>query len=132
MVMCSNCHKRVAVIFVTKYENEKKVSKGLCIKCAKEMGIPMENMLGDLSGQLGLTADQLENMEDELNNMFQNSQLPSEMDDNEDGGAPAIDLPKLFGEDEADTEPVDQLPVEQPKGKEKNNKKEEKKKKLRN
>ena len=39
MVMCSNCHKRVAVIFVTKYENEKKVSKGLCIKCAKEMGI---------------------------------------------------------------------------------------------
>ena len=100
MVMCSNCHKRVAVIFVTKYENEKKVSKGLCIKCAKEMGIPMENMLGDLSGQLGLSADQLESMEDELNNMFQNSQLPSEMDDNEDGGAPAIDLPKLFGEDE--------------------------------
>ena len=44
MVMCSNCHKRVAVIFVTKYENEKKVSKGLCIKCAKEMGIPMEQV----------------------------------------------------------------------------------------
>ncbi|MBO5757901.1 MAG: ATP-dependent Clp protease ATP-binding subunit [Clostridia bacterium] len=98
MVMCSNCHKRVAVIFVTKYENEKKVSKGLCIKCAKEMGIPMENMLGDLSGQLGISPDQLEDMENELNNMFQNSQLPSEMDDNEDGGAPAIDLPKLFGQ----------------------------------
>ncbi len=100
MVMCSNCHKRVAVIFVTKYENENKVSKGLCIKCAKEMGIPMENMLGDLSNQLGLSADQLEDMEDELNNMFQNRELPSEMDDHEDGGAPAIDIPKLFGDGE--------------------------------
>ena len=112
MVMCSNCHKRVAVIFVTKYENEKKVSKGLCIKCAKEMGIPMENMLGDLSGQLGISADQLEDMENELNNMFQNSQLPSEMDDNEDGGAPAIDLPKLFGEGEDDTDEHIVLPSE--------------------
>ena len=113
MVMCSNCHKRVAVIFVTKYENEKKVSKGLCIKCAKEMGIPMENMLGDLSGQLGISADQLEDMENELNNMFQNSQLPSEMDDTEDGGAPAIDLPKLFGENDNDDDNAqDILPTE--------------------
>ena len=127
MVMCSNCHKRVAVIFVTKYENEKKVSKGLCIKCAKEMGIPMENMLGDLSGQLGLSADQLENMEDELNNMFQNSQLPSEMDDNEDGGAPAIDLPKLFGEDGDENNESGIVPAEQPQKKEKKAKKENKK-----
>ena len=127
MVMCSNCHKRVAVIFVTKYENEKKVSKGLCIKCAKEMGIPMENMLGDLSGQLGLSADQLENMEDELNNTFQNSQLPSEMDDNEDGGAPAIDLPKLFGEDGDENNESGIVPAEQPQKKEKKAKKENKK-----
>lgn len=133
MVMCSNCHKRVAVIFVTKYENENKVSKGLCIKCAKEMGIPMENMLGDLSGQLGISPDQLEDMENELNNMFQNSQLPSEMDDNEDGGAPAIDMPKLFGdgdqEDLEDQETVEppEKPSESKKDKKKG-KKEEKKK----
>ena len=39
MVMCSNCHKRVAVIFVTKLENGEKTSQGLCIKCAKDMGV---------------------------------------------------------------------------------------------
>ena len=129
MVMCSNCHKRVAVIFVTKYENEKKVSKGLCIKCAKEMGIPMENMLGDLSGQLGISADQLEDMENELNTMFQNSQLPSEMDDNEDGGAPAIDLPKLFGQDQNESDESTNLPSEtSQEKKEKRKKKEDKKK----
>ncbi len=130
MIMCSNCHKRVAVIFVTKYENEKKVSKGLCIKCAKEMGIPMENMLGDLSGQLGISADQLEDMENELNNMFQNSQLPSEMDDNEDGGAPAIDLPNLFGQGEDQADDDASLPVEPTPDKKdkKKGKKEDKKK----
>ena len=130
MVMCSNCHKRVAVIFVTKYENEKKVSKGLCIKCAKEMGIPMENMLGDISGQLGISADQLEDMENELNNMFQNSQLPSEMDDNEDGGAPAIDLPKLFGQDSEQLDAQADLPAEvvSDKKEKKKSKKEDKKK----
>ena len=48
MVMCSNCHKRVAVIFVTKVEKGEKSSNGLCIKCAKQMGLPIENMLGDI------------------------------------------------------------------------------------
>ena len=48
MVMCSNCHKRVAVIFVTKLENGEKTSQGLCIKCAKELGLPIDNMMGDI------------------------------------------------------------------------------------
>ena len=88
----------------------------------------MENMLGDISGQLGISADQLEDMENELNNMFQNSQLPSEMDDNEDGGAPAIDLPKLYGEngnDDADDHAV--LPAEPARDKDKKDGKKSKK-----
>ncbi len=88
MVMCSNCHKRVAVIFVTKVENGEKTSQGLCIKCAKDLGLPIENMMGDIYNKMGISPDQLENMENELAEM-----LPQ---GDEDGGAPAIDLPKLF------------------------------------
>ena len=44
MVMCSKCHKRVAVVFVTKLENGNKVSEGLCITCAKELGVPVLNL----------------------------------------------------------------------------------------
>ncbi len=87
MVMCSNCHKRVAVIFVTKLENGEKKSQGLCIKCAKDLGLPIENMMGDIYNKMGISPDQLENMEDEIAEMFPQG---------EDGGAPAIDLPKLF------------------------------------
>ena len=90
MVMCSNCHKRVAVIFVTKLENGEKTSQGLCIKCAKEMGLPIDNMMGDIYNKMGITPDQLEGMEDEMAEMFPDTT------DGEDGGAPAIDLPKLF------------------------------------
>ena len=64
--MCSKCHKRVAVVFVTKLENGNKVSEGLCITCAKEMGVPVDNMLGNVMNQLGISPDQLENMEDEI------------------------------------------------------------------
>ena len=87
MVMCSNCHKRVAVIFVTKVENGEKTSQGLCIKCAKDMGLPIENMMGDIYNKMGISPEQIEDMADELGEM-----LPQ----GEDGGAPAIDLPKLF------------------------------------
>ena len=99
MVMCSRCHKRVAVVFVTKLENGNKTSEGLCIKCAKELGVPVDNMLGNVMNQFGISADQLESMEDGINSMMEDlSNVPSENDDLEDGGAPAIDLPKLFGE----------------------------------
>ncbi len=95
--MCSRCHKRVAVVFVTKLENGNKISDGLCIKCAKEMGVPVDNMLGNVMNQFGISGDELESMEDGLNSMMESMSLtPTENDDIEEGGAPAIDMPKLF------------------------------------
>ncbi len=96
MVMCSQCHKRMAVVFVTKMENGEKTTKGLCLKCAKELGIPVDNMMGNMMDQLGVSPEQLEHAEDDINSMLAEQMKPSDCDDNEDGGAPAIDLPKLF------------------------------------
>ncbi|MBQ7335066.1 MAG: ATP-dependent Clp protease ATP-binding subunit [Clostridia bacterium] len=94
MVMCSQCHKRMAVIFVTKMEKSEKTTQGLCLKCAKDMGVPIDNLVGNVMGQFGLSPEQLESAEEDLNSMIE--QTPSDCDDKEDGGAPAIDLPKLF------------------------------------
>ena len=99
MVMCSKCHKRVAVVFVNKIENGNKLSEGLCLKCAKEIGIPVDNMLGNMMSQMGISPEQLENMEDDINNYINEAQnLPTDNDDLEEGGAPAIDMPRLFGD----------------------------------
>ncbi len=96
MTMCSKCHKRVAVVFMTRLENGEKTTKGFCIKCAKEFGVPVDNIVGNMIDQLGISPEQLENAENDLASMLGDVQLPSECDDNEEGGAPAIDLPKIF------------------------------------
>jgi ATP-dependent Clp protease ATP-binding subunit ClpA len=98
MVMCSRCHKRVAVVFVTKLENGNKINEGLCMKCAKDLGVPIDNMLGDVMNHLGLTPEQMESMENEFGELVEKGMVPSDNDDLEEGGAPAIDMPQLFGD----------------------------------
>ena len=44
--MCSRCGKNVAVIFITKKENDTTKNEGLCLKCAREMRIkPIDDMM---------------------------------------------------------------------------------------
>ena len=80
------------VVFVTKMENGKRTSEGYCLKCAREAGIPVNRMLDDIVSKMGISPEQLESMEDAVDNMI----TPSDQDDLEEGGAPAVDLPKLF------------------------------------
>ena len=63
MPMCSRCHKRVAVLFITKIENNETKNEGLCLKCARELGIPQVDSI--LSG-MGISDEDLENMEAEM------------------------------------------------------------------
>ena len=96
MTMCSQCHKRVAVVFMTRVENGEKTTRGLCMKCTKELGVPIDNIVGNVIDQLGISPEQLENAENDLGEMLGQALKPSDCDDPEDGGAPAIDFPKLF------------------------------------
>ncbi len=99
MIKCSRCHKRMAVIFVTKVERGEKKSEGLCVQCAKELGLPVENMMGDMYKKMGISPDQIENLENELGEVLQNQDFDDEIDgESNDFGAPAIDFQKLFKE----------------------------------
>ena len=66
LMMCSRCHKRPAVVFVAS-SMEAKHTQGYCLVCAKEMGIKPVN---DLMERMGITEDQLEAMEDQMNEMM--------------------------------------------------------------
>ncbi len=96
MTMCSQCHKRVAVVFMTRVENGEKTTRGFCMKCAKELGVPIDNIVGNVIDQLGISPEQLESAENDLGEMLGQALKPSDCDDPADGGAPAIDFPKLF------------------------------------
>ena len=38
-MMCTRCKKRLAVVFMTRLDGDKTVNEGLCLRCAKELGL---------------------------------------------------------------------------------------------
>ena len=84
----------MAVIFATTNENGESKSRGYCIKCAKEIGVPVDNMLGGVLGKFGLDAEQMEEMEESMNQMLESGDFDVEQID---GGAPTKDFGKLMG-----------------------------------
>ena len=61
--ICSRCKKNPAVVFVTKIENGESKNEGLCLQCARELGI---KPVADLMDRFGITDSDLENMTREL------------------------------------------------------------------
>ena len=99
MPMCSRCHKRMAVLFITKIENNETKNEGLCLKCARELGIPQ---VDSILSQMGISDEDLENMEAEMEGLL-NPQAEDfdedESDDDEPGDSrtPSLDFAKIFG-----------------------------------
>ena len=114
--LCSRCKKNLAVIFITKMENGQTTNEGLCLKCAKELGIkPVDDMIS----RMGLSDDDLENLNGEMGDMMSGLEgllNPGEKD--EDGEDDEQDsqtatfpfLNKLFG-NAANNENAENLPA---------------------
>ena len=67
-MICSKCGKRPAVVFVSVNKDDTS-PKGYCLTCAKDLGIkPVE----DLINKMGLSSEDLEAMEDQMNSMMEN------------------------------------------------------------
>ena len=54
MIMCSRCKKRPAAMFISTMSANERKSEGLCIKCAKELGLPQVN---EYLQQMGISED---------------------------------------------------------------------------
>lgn len=67
MKLCSRCNKNIAMIYMNKMENGKESVEQLCIKCAREVGVPgIDNLLK----QTGMEEDELNHMMEHMNDMF--------------------------------------------------------------
>ena len=87
-MLCTRCNKNVAVIFVTRMEGGKTVNEGLCMPCARELGI---NTMQQMAG--GLDMGDMENLEAQMMDMFENADGSPD-----DGGNPlASFLSNMFG-----------------------------------
>ena len=71
--LCTRCHKNVAVIFVTKIEHGETKNEGLCLKCARELGIkPVDDMMK----KMGISDDDLESISNEMLSAFGGAEDP--------------------------------------------------------
>ncbi len=67
MIMCSNCKKRPAVVFITTVHGNEKRNEGLCLSCAREKKIPQVQEYMD---KLGITEDEIDHLSDQMMDML--------------------------------------------------------------
>ena len=115
--ICSRCKKNIAVLFVTKIENGVTTQEGLCLKCAKELGLkPVE----DIIARMGLSDDEIENINNDMMESLGSAEdiadlITSGGEDNtsEDGTRNTATFPfldKLFGAHGSDGLPANPPP----------------------
>ena len=84
--LCSKCKKRMAVVFITRMEDGKAVNDGLCLSCAKELGIPQVN---EIMRRMGINDEELEMINEEMMQALGGVEsmeglIPAQDDDSED------------------------------------------------
>ena len=65
--LCSRCKKNIAVVFITRQENGQNVNEGLCLKCAKNLGLPQ---VDEMMRRMGITDEDLDTISNEMMGAF--------------------------------------------------------------
>ena len=79
------------MVFITRLENNKSIQEGLCLLCAKEMGI---KPVSDILKSMGVDESQMDAMLEDID-----SALPEVLEDSDDndGRQPTLNLAQMFG-----------------------------------
>ena len=62
-MLCTRCKKRMAVVFISAMQGEEHKNEGLCLVCAKELGLPQ---VDEYIKQMGIDEDDIEMLSDQL------------------------------------------------------------------
>ena len=95
-MLCSICHKNMAVIFTKKVNGDKSQVEGYCYNCAKERGI---NPLDVLAKQANLSEDEIKDMSKQFENIFEDLSQNIDIDElsgEEINGEEGIPLGSIF------------------------------------
>ena len=94
--LCTKCKKNIAVVFITKVENGVALNEGYCLKCARSLGIPQ---IDAAVKQMGFSEEDLDNLSDEMSNMFGQMEGSEGSDEDEQDSRTATSpmLNQLFG-----------------------------------
>jgi ATP-dependent Clp protease ATP-binding subunit ClpA len=108
------CNKNIAILYATKIENGKSEMTGLCMECAKKLGIPV---MDELMKQMDLKPEDIENLTEQMSEAFSDKDMDSEsammkllmggadeMDEDADEDVDALEAEDAYEEDPQATE----------------------------
>ena len=81
--LCSRCKKNVAVVFISKMEGDKTTNEGLCLKCAKELGLPQ---VDDMMKRMGISDEDLDTLNNEMMQAFNGVENIEDLPGGDDSG----------------------------------------------
>ena len=90
--LCSRCKKNIAVVYISKMEGDKTTNEGLCLKCAKDLGLPQ---VDDMMKRMGISDEDLEALNQEMTQAINGIENIEDLpggdgeDDEEDAGKTA-------------------------------------------
>lgn len=101
--ICTRCGKNAAVVFITRIDqNSNSTQEGLCLKCAKELGIkPIDHLME----QMGITEDTLDMLAEEIGSLEDLGGLVTAGTDGEEEDAPHQTNPDAREDEEEDVNP---------------------------
>ncbi len=110
--LCSRCKKNVAVVFISKLDGERTINEGLCLKCAKELGLPQ---VDDMMKRMGISDEDLETLNSEMmqamNGVENIEDLPSGEEGDEEEEGKTVTFPflnRLFSGGESSKESAEE------------------------
>ena len=113
--LCSRCKKNIATVFITRMEGDKTVNEGLCLKCARNLGLPQ---VSEMMQRMGITDEDLDNLNSEMMQAMDSidnvEDLPGGEDDEEAGKTATFPfLNRLFNNGGGEIAPREDAPAEE-------------------
>ena len=81
--LCSRCKKNVAVVFISRMDGGELKNEGLCLKCAKELGLPQ---VDEMMKHMGISDEDLENLSSEMTQAMSSLESLAELPDGDEEG----------------------------------------------
>ena len=111
--LCSRCKKNIATVFITRMEGDKTVNEGLCLKCAKSLGLPQVN---EMMQRMGITDEDLDNLNNEMMQAMDSienvEELPGGEDDEEAGKTATFPFLNRLFNNGGELAPKEETPAE--------------------
>ena len=111
--LCSRCKKNIATVFITRMEGDKTVNEGLCMKCAKSLGLPQVN---EMMQRMGITDEDLDNLNNEMMQAMDSIEnvedLPGGEDDEEAGKTATFPFLNRLFNNGGEPAPKEETPAE--------------------